>query len=128
MGYPCWQLATECGRPVKCLAFTKDFTGRTHPPTCSVVDSTDTERLEIARAELHAMLEESDLDGVILLVFANKQDMKGALNAAQIGDALGLASIKDRPWSIQETSALAGRGLTEGFDWLVGAINSSGKA
>lgn len=95
---------------------------------CSVVDSTDTERLEIARAELHAMLEESDLDGVILLVFANKQDMKGALNAAQIGDALGLASIKDRPWSIQETSALAGRGLTEGFDWLVGAINSSGKA
>ncbi len=74
------------------------------------------------------MLEESDLDGVILLVFANKQDMKGALNAAQIGDALGLASIKDRPWSIQETSALAGRGLTEGFDWLVGAINASGKA
>ena len=58
----------------------------------------------------------------MLLVFANKQDMAGALNAAQIGEALGLASIKDRQWSIQETSAAAGKGLHEGFDFLAQAI------
>jgi hypothetical protein len=47
--------------------------------------------------------------------------------AAQIGEALGLAAIKDRQWSIQETSAAAGKGLHEGFDWLVNAINTAGK-
>lgn len=34
----------------------------------------------------------------------------GALNAAAISDALGLASIKSRQWSIQETSATEGKG------------------
>jgi ADP-ribosylation factor-like protein 1 len=51
--------------------------------------------------------------------------MGGALNAAQIGEALGLAAIKDRQWSIQETSAAAGKGLHEGFDWLANAIQAS---
>ena len=90
-----------------------------------VVDSTDTERLETARTELHTMLAEADLEKSVLLVFANKQDMAGALNAAQIGEALGLAAIKDRQWSIQETSAAAGKGLHEGFDWLATAIQAS---
>jgi len=66
--------------------------------------------------------QEADLEKSVLLVFANKQDMAGALNAAQIGEALGLASIKDRQWSIQETSAAAGKGLHEGFDFLAQAI------
>lgn len=91
-----------------------------------VVDSSDVERLETARAELHAMLEEEDLKDSILLVFANKQDMKGALKAPQISEALGLATIKNRQWSIQETSAAQGKGLHEGFDWLVNCIQGGG--
>lgn len=87
-----------------------------------VVDSADTDRLETARAELMAMLEEEDLKDAILLVMANKQDMPGALNAAQISEALGLATIKDRQWSIQETAATKGRGLMEGFDWLSSSL------
>jgi ADP-ribosylation factor-like protein 1 len=35
----------------------------------------------------------------------------------QVSDALGLPEIKNRQWSIQETSALKGSGLFEGFDW-----------
>ena len=89
-----------------------------------VVDSADTERLSIAKRELTAMLEEEELKDSILLVFANKQDMKGALNAAQVSDGLGLSQIKNRQWSIQETSATKGRGLFEGFDWLVTCIKS----
>ena len=87
-----------------------------------VVDSADGERVETARAELHAMLEEEDLKDAILLVFANKQDMKGALKAPALSEALGLASVKNRQWTIQETSATEGKGLTAGFDWLVQAI------
>ena len=45
--------------------------------------------------------------------------MKGALKAAQLSDALNLAVIKNRQWSIIETSATQGKGLFDGFDWLV---------
>ena len=87
-----------------------------------VVDSVDTDRLAIAKQELMAMLNEEELKDAILLVFANKQDMKGSLQAAGVSEALGLATIKNRQWSIQETSATKGRGLSEGFDWLVTCI------
>lgn len=69
-----------------------------------------------------AMLEEEELKDAILLVFANKQDSKGALNSRAVSEALGLSEIKNRQWSIQETSALKGSGLFEGFDWLVTCI------
>lgn len=36
---------------------------------------------------------------------------------AQVTEALGLANIKDRQWSIQETAAVKGEGLFDGFDW-----------
>ena len=49
-----------------------------------VVDSCDSDRLSVARQELLAMLEEEELKDAILLVFANKQDAKGALNAQQV--------------------------------------------
>lgn len=87
-----------------------------------VVDSSDVERLEVAKAELFALLEEEELKDAILLVMANKQDMKGALNAPQLSEAMGLAAIRNRQWSIQETSATQGRGLFEGFDWLVQCV------
>lgn len=90
-----------------------------------VVDSADVERMNVARGELAAMLEEEELRDSILLVFANKQDQKGALNAQQISDALGLPDVRNRQWSIQETSALQGKGLFEGFDWLVSCIKGT---
>ena len=62
---------------------------------------------------------EEELKDAILLVMANKQDMKGALSSTQLSDSLGLKTIKNRQWSIQETSATMGKGLFEGFDWLV---------
>jgi len=89
-----------------------------------VVDSTDVERLEVAKAELFAMLEEEDLKDAILLIMANKQDMKGALTSAQLSQAMGLSSIRNRQWSIQETSATHGKGLFEGFDLLVDSLTN----
>lgn len=46
--------------------------------------SADIERLVVARQELQAMLEEDELKDAILLVFANKQDQKGALGAKDV--------------------------------------------
>ncbi len=90
-----------------------------------VVDSADTARLEVARQELQAMLQEEELRDSILLVFANKQDQKGALNAQQVSEGMGLPGVRGRQWSIQETSALKGKGLFEGFDWLVTCIKGA---
>lgn len=77
----------------------------------------DKDRMQTSREELHAMLEEEELKDAALLVFANKQDMEGALSAAQVADALGLSTLKNRQYSIYRTSALKGEGLTEGLDW-----------
>jgi ADP-ribosylation factor-like protein 1 len=90
-----------------------------------VVDSTDTDRLDIAKKELSSLLEEEELATVALLVFANKQDAAGALSAAAISEALGLQSIKTHSWFICRAVATTGEGLHEGLDWLVNQINSS---
>jgi len=90
-----------------------------------VVDSADTERVEEAKAELTAMLDEHDLKDAILLVLANKQDLKKAMSAEEVSEALDLGSIKGRQWSIQGTSATEGMGLIEGFDWLTEQVKGA---
>jgi len=89
-----------------------------------VVDSADSERLGISKDELMSMLEEEELKDTCLLVFANKQDIPGALTDAQVSEALGLSSLH-RPWAIFKTSAVKGVGLYEGLDWLVNTIKTS---
>lgn len=84
-----------------------------------VIDSTDIERLNTASEELAAMLNEEELREAALLVFANKQDQPGARGAGDISEALRLGELKDRNWSIVACSALDGRGINEGMDWLV---------
>ena len=83
-----------------------------------VVDSNDRDRIGEARDELHRMLNEDELRDAVLLVFANKQDLPNAMNAAEITDKLGLHALRQRQWYIQSTCATSGEGLYEGLDWL----------
>ncbi|KAJ8505843.1 hypothetical protein OPV22_006729 [Ensete ventricosum] len=83
-----------------------------------VVDSNDKDRVVEARDELHRMLNEDELRDAVLLVFANKQDLPNAMNAAEITDKLGLHSLRQRHWYIQSACATTGEGLYEGLDWL----------
>ncbi|XP_002318935.2 LOW QUALITY PROTEIN: ADP-ribosylation factor [Populus trichocarpa] len=80
-----------------------------------VVDSNDRDRVVEARDELHRMLNEDELRDAVLLVFANKQDLPNAMNAAEITDKLGLHSLRQRHWYIQSTCATSGEGLYR--DW-----------
>ncbi|PWA18183.1 hypothetical protein CCH79_00004092 [Gambusia affinis] len=75
-----------------------------------VVDSTDRERLAISKEELYRMLAHEDLRKAAVLIFANKQDMKDCMSAAEISKYLTLSSIKDHPWHIQSCCALTGEG------------------
>jgi len=68
------------------------------------------------------MLDEEELKDTALLVFANKQDMEGAMSVMDVSNALGLSLLKNRTWTIFKCSAVTGEGLTEGMDWLVNTI------
>ncbi|EOD50817.1 putative adp-ribosylation factor 1 protein [Neofusicoccum parvum UCRNP2] len=89
-----------------------------------VIDSTDIDRLGTAAEELAAMLSEEELRDAALLVFANKQDQPGAKGAGEISEALKLAELRDRNWSIVACSAIDGRGVDEGMDWLTTTIQA----
>ena len=89
-----------------------------------VVDSSDRERIGISREEFRALLEEEELKDALLLVYANKQDLPGALSDSQIAEGLGLHDIRNRDWAIFKASAIKGEGLFEGLDWLSNALKN----
>merc|ERR1712139_531180 len=89
-----------------------------------VVDSADRRRLDDCRQELEQLLKEERLAGATLLIFANKQDLAGALSAPEIRDFLGLEAITCRHWCILPCSAYTGQGLLEGMQWTVQDISS----
>ncbi|MCD7470209.1 ADP-ribosylation factor-like protein 2 [Datura stramonium] len=61
------------------------------------------------------------LSGASLLIFANKQDIQGALSPDEIAKVLNLEAMDNsRHWRIVGT----GDGLLEGFDWLVQNVAS----
>merc|ERR1712227_146033 len=90
-----------------------------------VVDSNDKERGSEAREELNRMLNEDELRDAVLLVFANKQDLPNAMNAAEVTEKLGLHSLRNRNWYIQATCATSGDGLYEGLDWLSNQLKNA---
>ncbi|TYZ61149.1 hypothetical protein PybrP1_002117 [[Pythium] brassicae (nom. inval.)] len=91
-----------------------------------VVDSADRRRLEDCKRELQKLLTQEKLAGATLLIFANKQDLPGAVAAAEIADILELRSeqFANRHWNIVSCSAFTGDGLVAGVDWLVRDIAS----
>ena len=76
-----------------------------------------------SKEELMAMLEEEELRDAALLVFANKQDLEGAMSVTEVSEFLGLTALKMRTWTIHKCSAKTGQGLTEGLDWLVNVVS-----
>lgn len=88
-----------------------------------VVDSSDDIRLKECNEELQSLLNEDDLKGVPLLVYANKQDLDMACEAPEVCEALKLEDIKsDRTWNIQACSAVTKEGLSDGMEWLIKTI------
>jgi ADP-ribosylation factor protein 1 len=90
-----------------------------------VVDSSDRKRVGEARDELQKLLLEYELRGAALLVFANKQDLPGAMTASELAQKLGLGALRNRHWFIQNTCATRSQGLSEGLDWLSAELADS---
>lgn len=90
-----------------------------------MVDSADRRRTDEAADELGQLMEEEDLAGVPVLVFANKQDLLGAMTGAEIMEALELTSFKDRWVHVEACSAKTGEGLESGMSKLMAAKNGA---
>ncbi|XP_066571138.1 ADP-ribosylation factor-like protein 6 isoform X2 [Amia ocellicauda] len=91
-----------------------------------VIDSADKLRIVVAREELEALINHSDVKSkrMPILFFANKMDLEESLSSVQVSQMMGLDSIKDKPWHICASNALTGDGLKEGVDWLQDRIRS----
>jgi len=92
-----------------------------------MIDSTDKQRLDEAADELTTLLAEGDLAGVPCLIFANKQDLLGALTADAIMGELELTTFKDRSISVAACSAKLGEGLEEGLSKLIAVCADKAK-
>ncbi|AMD21547.1 HFL309Cp [Eremothecium sinecaudum] len=84
-----------------------------------VIDSHDKERLNEAKEELYSIIGEKEMEDVVLLVLANKQDLRGALSPHELSDLLQLSeNLKNQLWCVVGSNALAGQGLVEGLSWI----------
>jgi len=107
-----------------------------------VIDSTDVDRLAppstamgadreplllagekertTAKDEIEYLMTHEELQGLPLLVLANKQDLPSALSSEEISSRLDLQRLdqQSRKWHVQPTCASSGQGLAEGFHWL----------
>jgi ADP-ribosylation factor protein 1 len=66
-----------------------------------VVDSSDRERIAEAKEELRILMNDEQLLDALLLVFANKRDLPGAMSASELTDKLNLRTFKRRTWHMQ---------------------------
>ncbi|KAF2643950.1 ARF/SAR superfamily [Massarina eburnea CBS 473.64] len=84
-----------------------------------VIDSNDHGRLDEARTELARIIQDREMKDALLLVFANKQDMSGAMSPKDVSDKLQLEKIaKDHTWKVEPSCATTGEGIFEGLAWL----------
>ncbi|RYC56627.1 hypothetical protein CHU98_g9580 [Xylaria longipes] len=108
-----------------------------------VIDSSDRQRIEEARQELHRIINDREMKDSLLLVFANKQDIKegtsygdtsrndmretpfanpclltAAMKPQEVTEALQLSKLKDKIWYVVPSCATTGEGLLEGLAWL----------
>ncbi|NP_001070112.1 E3 ubiquitin-protein ligase TRIM23 [Danio rerio] len=92
-----------------------------------VIDSCHRDRLMESHSELAKLLTEKELRDALLLIFANKQDVPGAVSVEEMTELLSLHKLCcGRSWHIQGCDARSGMGLHEGLDWLSRQLVAAG--
>ncbi|XP_078493347.1 uncharacterized protein LOC100178782 [Ciona intestinalis] len=99
-----------------------------------VVDASDKDRTEEGKEALANVLEHQFVAGKPILLLANKQDVSGAMNEADICDALDLQDVVNRnrcPCKVELCAAIKSKpkkmdpSLQQGLGWLVRNISSN---
>ncbi|EFA79443.1 hypothetical protein PPL_07861 [Heterostelium album PN500] len=93
-----------------------------------VIDSSDRERLEESKQQLYRVLNDPEMREPILLVYANKCDLPGAMSVEEIANHLGLQQLVNRKWNISQSCAITGQGVNEGLSWLANQLTAAKKS
>lgn len=102
------------------------YMGESSSAVVFVVDSSDYERIDEARKELLELMQSEAASKAVLLVLANKQDLPGALDRAQVAEALHVPVLSQaRACSVFEVTAITGEGLQGAMDWLANTLMNS---
>lgn len=90
------------------------------------VDCWDRERLDEASRELERLLKNECLQGLPVVILANKQDKDGALTATELTERFNLRKMcSDRDWYVQPCSGKTAAGLLEGFRRLAHLVKTT---
>jgi ADP-ribosylation factor-like protein 8 len=84
-----------------------------------IVDSADKDAIPVAREELHMLLEKPTLEGIPLLILANKSDLPDHLSVDELIEALNLKAVTHREVSCYGISAKEETNLGAVLQWLV---------
>ena len=87
-----------------------------------VFDSSDIDRIETVKTELHPLMSHKELTGKPFLILANKQDLPRALDKKNMIEALGLKAVTWLKWQVVECSATKNNRAKLGFEWLAEEI------
>lgn len=94
-----------------------------------VVDSTDRDRIQAVREALESVLINDKVDGLPILMLANKQDMPDALSVSDIQEIFNKIAelLSARDSKVLSISALEGTGVKEALDWLIIRLKRNSK-
>lgn len=108
----------DVGGQEKLRPLWKSYTRRTDGMVF-VVDSTELERMEEAKVELHKITRTSENQGVPVLILANKQDLDSALSVSEVEKLLAVHELSASTLrQVQSCSAVNGQGLQLGLEKL----------
>jgi len=90
-----------------------------------VIDACDADRLVECRETFEKVMTNGEVEGVPVLMIANKQDLPDAMKVEQIKEefnqiALKLDALDSR---VLPASALTGEGVREAVEWMVTRVN-----
>ena len=89
-----------------------------------VIDASDPQRLDESYQCFDFLISNADLEGVPLLVLANKQDKPNSVTAEEVKEIFNKSASKlgKRDCMLQEISALKGEGMDDGINWLLQCV------
>ena len=89
-----------------------------------IVDSSDHERLDESKDAFDKMIVSEALEGVPLLLLANKQDLPEVISVQDLKSMLkeSVPKMGERDRKVMGVSALTGENVNQGIQWLVECI------
>eukprot|EP00830_Metopus_es_P002193 TRINITY_DN1195_c0_g1_i1.p1 TRINITY_DN1195_c0_g1~~TRINITY_DN1195_c0_g1_i1.p1 ORF type:complete len:182 (+),score=22.76 TRINITY_DN1195_c0_g1_i1:47-592(+) len=84
-----------------------------------MIDASNRDTLPTSRKELHILLEDKEINGIPILVLANKIDIEPHVSDSDIIKGLNLDYVMENPWVVIPVSSLYGTNFDQVIQWLL---------